>query len=320
MDRAALCDRGRRICRVVSEHWEDGMGDQQAEQKMWAYLGQNKMRLEHMNVDAIIYELRVMAGVIPPLIESEVRAQIVIWRTYNGPPLVPIPSAPPSPTESKLNDLIKKASAAIEGVDIKYRNGRVHISVTGVTADRSWGKANPLTLSGGVGVGGPKVGMEKGATKVSVGAGWDKTLKVETEVGKFHFSGELEPGFKNGSLTGVKRWELKVSYPEDITIPDMSKFGKVFSEGADAMQDIASEAGTFENLNDIPRITKAISPHVKPVKEAIEGVVGIAKAKPSAKPKVSFGVTFGSLELMPGQEARSFPSGFQGQGVLTVQF
>lgn len=248
-----------------------------------AYLEKNKQRLRMLSVDFIVWEVRLFVLDASLLLDSELRATVAIWRSLNGP-LYPLPIPTPSTAaESKLIEAVKKGvTTVIEGVDLKHGAGKVNISVSGLTAE-----------------------LKQGDNRLAAGVSWGGALGVEAETGNFHLSGELS----------AERWELKLSYPEDTAIPDLSKLGKVFGEGEGAMRKIIGATAGFRTLQDVSRIKEAIKPHLQPVKDAVEAVKGIAKAPAT---RVSVGIGLGSPEPLPG--STGIPRGVQGQVVLTVRF
>jgi hypothetical protein len=124
--------------------------------------------------------------------------------------------------------------------------------------------------------------------------------------GDFHLSGELSSD----------RWQIKLSYPDDTSIPDLSTLGKVFGEGEAALRKIIGATAGFRGLSDVPRIKEAVAPLMQPVKDAFEAVQAIAKAPP--KGGVSLGVSVGSPDPLP--EQAGIPRGVQGQITLTIRF
>jgi len=256
----------------------------EAYQKVQSYLALNKKRLQSQNVDMLVWELRTFVPGIDVLLDSDLRAAASIWRSINGP-LFPLPTTPP-PTmpENKLIESVKNAlTTVVQGVDLKRGDGKINISVTGVTAE-----------------------LSKGNGKASVGVSWGGTLAVEAKKGDFHFAGELSSD----------RWQITLSYPEDTAIPDLSKLGKIFGEGEKALRGIVSATSEFKSLNDTSRVKEALAPHMLPVSEAVGAAKGIAKAPP--KGGVSLGLTFGSPDPIPG--GTGMPRGIQGQVVLTLRF
>lgn len=257
---------------------------QEAQLRVQGYLERNKQRLRMLGVDFIVWEVRLSVPGVSILLDSELRATVAIWRSLNGP-LYPSPlPAPPTVAESKLIEAVKKGvTTVIEGVDIKHGAGKINLGVSGLTAE-----------------------LKKGDIRLATGVSWGGALSVEAETGNFHLSGELS----------AERWEIKLSYPEDTAIPDLSKLGKVFGEGEAAMRQIIGATASFSTLNDVSRIQTAIKPHLQPVKDAVEAVKGIAKAPPARR--ASVGISLGSPD--PGPAVTGIPRGIQGQVTLTIRF
>lgn len=255
-----------------------------AVQNVLAYLQRNKVRLQTLPVDLIVWEVEQFVTQAASLPDNELRAHVAIWRSLNGP-LYPLPlSSPPTIADSKLIQSVKRAvTTVIEGVDVKHGMGTVNIGVTGLTAE-----------------------LNKGDSRASIGVSWSGTLAVETQKGKFHFAGELSS----------ERWELKLSFPDDTVIPDLSRVGKIFSEGEKGMREVLRATSTFRNLNDVARIKEAVKPHMRPIEEAVDAAKAIAKAP--AKGGVNVGVSIGSPDPLPGQTG--MPSGVQAQVTLTLRF
>ncbi|MCP5424133.1 MAG: hypothetical protein H6970_03590 [Gammaproteobacteria bacterium] len=246
------------------------------------YLDRNKARLQWMTVDFILWEARLFVPNLTLIPDSELRLIVAVWRSLNGP-MYPMPVSPPqSPADSKIIEAAKKGlSTVIEGVDIKHGAGKINISVTGLTAE-----------------------LKKGDARLAAGVSWGGTLGLEAEAGDFHLTGELSS----------ERWSVTLSYPEDTSIPDLTRLGKVFGEGESAMRKVIGATAGFRNLNDISRVKESIKPQLQPLKDAVEAVKGIAKAKTGP----SFGITFGSPDPLPGETG--IPRGIQGQAVLTWRF
>jgi hypothetical protein len=258
----------------------------QARLLVQAYLAQNKQRFQFMSTDYIMTDVRLFVAGASPLLDSELRATVAIWRSLNCPIVLPPTPTPIQPNSgvTKLADAVKKGiTTVIDGVDIKYTDGKINIGVSGATAE-----------------------LKKGDTTLTAGVSWGGTLSVEAEKGDFHFAGELSND----------HWQIKLSYPEDTAIPDLSTLGKVFGEGEAAMRKMIGSTSKIKSLTDINGIKDAISPNLKPVKDAMEAVEGIAKAPPPGK--VSFGLSIGSPDPLPGQN--SISPGVQVQATLTIRF
>jgi hypothetical protein len=266
------------------------MDHAQASQAVDDYLAKNGW-MSGMSVDFIVMNVNIFVPTAAKaLLPSEVRAKVVGWRSTHGPifPSAASGASPPSTQlpaspDGKLVEAVKKAiSTVTDGVDIKHGNGKVNIGVGGLTAE-----------------------LKKGDATLSAGVSWGGTLSVETEKADFHFSGELSSN----------RWEIKLTYPEDAAVPDLSTLGKVFGEGEKAMRNIISATASFKSLGDAGRIKDAISPQIQPVKDAVEAVQGIAKVPLK---KVDFGVSIGSPDPAPGQNG--MPPGVQFKATVTVRF
>jgi hypothetical protein len=256
----------------------------EAYQAIDAYLAKNKTRLQVMDVDSIVWEVRLAVPKVTLLADNEVRATVAIWRSLNGPLYPMLMTPPPTNSESKLIEAVKAGvTTVIEGVKIKKGVGTLNITVTGVTAE-----------------------LKKGDLALSAGVSWGGTLGVEADAGPFHFSGELSS----------ERWAINLSFPDDTSIPDLSKLGKVFGDGEAGLRKIIGATTSFRGLNDIARIKDAIHPYMQPVKDAVDAVQSIAKAPP--KGGVSLGLSFGSPDPTPGQSG--MPRGIQGQVTLTIRF
>jgi hypothetical protein len=275
---------------------EDGnMTKDQARSVVNDFLDKNKW-LQGMSVDFVASNVHIFVPVAAAaLSESELRLTIAVWQSLHGAilPATP-PSAPPSTQlpaspDSKLVDAVKKAITTVtDGVDIKHNNGKINLGVGGATAE-----------------------LKKGNSKVSAGISWAGTLSVETEKADFHFSGELSS----------TRWEIKLSYPEDDAVPNLTTLGDLFGKGEKAMQNIVSAVGSFKDLNDINAIKNAISPNIQPVKDAVEAVQGIAKASPKKRWNVGISVGSPDPNQVPGTPPPSnIPPGVEVKATLTLFF
>jgi hypothetical protein len=258
---------------------------EEARQNIQLYLERNKLRLILMSVSYIVIEVRSVVPGARNLSESEVSSLVAVWMSVYGPRISQGSITPPHPAsdDGRLLESVKNAvSSVIEGVDIQRGAGKINISVSGLTAE-----------------------LKKGDRSLSIGRSWGGTLGVEVNSGDFHLSGELSS----------ERWEIKLTYPGDTSIPDMSRVGKIFGEGEKAMRGIIKATDGFQSLSDIPKITEAVKPHLQPVKDAVEAVKGIAKAPARG---VSFGFSLGSPDPFPEQSG--IPKGVQGTVTLTIRF
>jgi hypothetical protein len=248
---------------------------QEATLRVQAYLEKHKKRLNILPVDNIVSDIRIFGPDTSQLLDSELRATVSIWLAINQAPYT-LPVQPKlTLPDSKVIDAVKKGvTTLIEGVDIYRGDGKINISVTGLTAE-----------------------LTKGDARIATGVSWGGTLGLEAQKGDFHFTGELSS----------EHWQIKLSYPQDTSVPDLSKLGKVFGEGERAMRGIVGATSSLRSLSDAGRVKDAIKPHVQGVTDAVDAVKGIAKAPTKA---VSFGFSLGSPNPMPGETG--MPRGVQG--------
>ena len=253
-----------------------------ADVHLWLF--KNKDRLKYLSIDQIMAEALMYVHNAALLPTVDLRVIIAIWAPLNLVTLPPVgPPRLPS-VNSKLIDTVKDAiGLVIDGVPIVTRgDGKISIGVQGLTAE-----------------------LKNGDKSLAVGVSLSRALSVEAKSGDFRLNAELSSN----------KWELKFTYPEENEIPDMSKLGKVFSEGGKAVVGIYGAAGQFGNLSDIPKVKAAVEPFIKPAKDAVAAVKGIAKAKPG---RLNFGFSIGSPDPMPGQQ--NISPGVQVVGVITLTF
>jgi len=80
------------------------------------------------------------------------------------------------------------------------------------------------------------------------------------------------------------------------------------------MRGLLDAASGFRDFNDIPKVTKAVSPHVQPVKEAVDALVKTAKA-----PHISAGVKLEGPMSGAGTQPGS-SSGIAVTATVTIRF
>src|SRR3546814_17027003 len=76
---------------------------------------------------------------------------------------------------------------------------------------------------------------------------------------------------------------------------DISALAGIFGNGATALTAIARETATFRNIDQIPDIADRVSPHMAPVRRAIDAASRVARAPLG----VSFGVEVGGPTRSP---------------------
>ena len=256
---------------------------QKAKSDLWMWLAQNKGAVAVLNMDMLVMQAKYGAGAAI-LTDAEIRSTIRDWMFLNNvktPLLTPsTDEAADGPIKAAVKNEVKSVTDPVT-VDRRVK-GKVSIGIGGLTGE-----------------------LTKGSGSVGLTLGWGGKLQLDAAAGEFHFSGELSKD----------RWQVTLSYPDDTTVPNLTTLGKVFGEAEKAARDIAKASATFNNVNDISRIKGQLQPNLKPVKDAIEAVQGIAKAS-TGKPNIS--LQFGSPDPQPGQTG--MPGGIQGQVVLTWVF
>jgi len=255
----------------------------QAPVRRW--LGANTSRLRLATLGEIVVLARREVPQAGRLADAEIQSLAREWASREGftnPPGPVQPPARPGPSP-QIPDAVRRAfSIAVEGVDVAcFPNGRVNIAVSGATA-------------------------QLGASTLSVG--WGGSLGIELPAQGFHLSGKLSKD----------RWEVTLSIPGGSSMPDLSQLADVFQRAERAVRGIVAATAEFQNLDDVAAVQAAISPHIKPVKEAVDVLQAIAGA-----PQVSVGITAGGPvaegERAPGTAAEA-PEGVSITATLTIRF
>lgn len=208
------------------------------------------------------------------------------WAGSAGVTLAPEP-IPPAPAGPSIAD-----SSIVSTV-----KGAVETIVDGVGVERAHGYAK-------IKVGGPTVGLRGKGFEASGSVSWSGGFAVETAYRGLHFSGSLE----------ADKWEMSLTFPGEDFTPDLTRLADVFGKGEKAMRAILVEASGFEHPADIPEIAKSVSPHLDPVKQAVQAARGAAASKGG----VSFGIEASGPGPIP--EPSGGPAGVKVQGVLTIRF
>jgi hypothetical protein len=271
------------------------------EERIVKYLVDHKAKLEYTTMEMVIKDVKfVVFYNMSKMTDEEIRKVVSLWATTNAigwlvrQPIVgvgsgtPLPGGPPppvpSPGNSEFVDAVQKVIANInKGVVVGKEGANIKIGVKGPTAN-----------------------LKSGDSAVSVGITWTGTLLLDAESGPFHFSGTLSKD----------EWEITLSFPQDTYIPDKSSLGKVFKEGETAIGRLADATRSFNNVNDINKVSALIKPHAAALEKAVEAANGLAKADKKGGP--SFGFKLGSPEPGPGEQG--MPKGVQGTLVFTYRF
>lgn len=215
------------------------------------WLATNTNRLRLLTMDELVAQVRRHVVEAGRLGNVEIENLVHEWATAQNItiPVIPVPSAGPG-LSIQFPDAVKKAfSILVDGVDVApLPGGRLNISAKGATAK-----------------------LKRG----DISLGWTGSLGIDIPMERFQLAGTVDK----------EKWELTLSIPGESSVPDLSKLTDVFRKAETAMREMVEASSGFKNLNDIPKVTKAISPHVEPVKGAVDALVQTAKA-----PSVSAGV------------------------------
>ncbi len=190
------------------------------------------------------------------------------------------PASGPSFSDSALADAVRRVLSIPTSIEVQRPHGRAEIALSGATVE-----------------------LTSGADRVGGSISWGGTLGIFTEVRGVRFSGSLS----------AERWSMSLSFPSGPQPPNLAELGEIFRQGESSFRAIAAEARSFVNLGDTSAVTDAISPHLAPVKRAIDAARGISAA---SERRVSFGVSAGGPAVSPGAE----DPGFQINATLTVRF
>jgi hypothetical protein len=174
--------------------------------------------------------------------------------------------------------------------------GRLSSIPTSIVIERPHGRTE-------IGLSGATVELMGGGARVGGSISWGGTMGLSTELGGIRFAGSLS----------AERWSMTVTLPPGTPIPDVGRLGAIFSEGEEGLRGIARETASFSSLREVSALADAISPHLDPVKRAIDAARGIAEAR---ERRVSVGITAGGPALSP---AAADP-GLEIRATLTIRF
>src|SRR5262249_4041657 len=157
---------------------------------------------------------------------------------------------PPTGPDDKIKKAVQDAvTTDTKDVDVKRDGKRITIGLSGVTGELTKGLS---TSSLTVGPGGVTVKSEKPGGTVSAGVSWGGTLSVAGSKGNFYLTTSLSKD----------KWEVKLSYPSDTPIPDLSKLGQVFGEGEKSLREVVRTTSGISDLKDVRQKIDVISPQV----------------------------------------------------------
>jgi hypothetical protein len=222
----------------------------------------------------------------------QVEAAIREWTTLRG---VVLPRLSLFPTAG-VSEIPRAPSRSLADSDLVSALQRLSSIPTSIVIERPHGRTE-------IGVSGATVELIGGGARVGGSISWGGTMGVFTEIGGIRFAGTLS----------AERWSMTVTLPPGTPVPDASRLGEIFREGEEGLRAIARQTGGLSSLDEVSTVVDAVSPHLEPVKRAIDAARGIAEAR---ERRVSLGITAGGPALTP---AASDP-GFQVSATLTIRF
>ncbi len=267
-----------------------------------AYLSTQRSRIESSTVDNVVKDVKlsVFYG-MSPISDADIRTIVVQWATFNAVGLLtkqgdpdpssnpgtPSPGPAPTNSDSDFKDAVNQAIKIAHSIPILVQDvkipGNIKVSVTGATKS-----------------------LKSPAGEVGISVSWTGTVKLNVDSGPFHFEGSVSDS----------SWGLTLSMPRKTYVPDMSKYGQVFSKGLTAAGQIVDATRSFNNISDVKNVVSLITPHVSDAVTAVQEVSAIAKTPTEGG--ASFGFSVGSPTPGPGETG--IPGGVQFQVVFTYVF
>lgn len=254
----------------------------QNEAPVRSWLAANTDRLRLLTMDDLVAQVRTNVAQASRLADVEVQSLVNEWAAAQG---ITIPVVPPvltglaGPT-IKIPDTVKKAfSIAVDGVDlVPLPGGRLNISAKGATAK-----------------------LTRGDIRLS----WGGSLGIDIPIEGFQLAGTLDKD----------HWELTLSTPGGSSMPDLTKLADVFTKGETALRGIIKSTTRFGKLDDVAKIKDAVTPHIGPIKEAVQTLVDIAKA-----PTVSGGISLRGPTRAGERPVDTSPAGITISATITIRF
>jgi hypothetical protein len=156
--------------------------------------------------------------------------------------------------------------------------------------------------SAGITISGATATVSKGDAKVTVTAGWNRSLELKTAISGMTFAAKIDPANDNWSMT----------FTIGRQSPNLSDVANVFQQGESAIRGVLSNANKVDFTNP-GKTVQTFTPYLAPIKAAIDAAGKIAAQRPG---DISFGVSLkGGL---PGAPAGT--GGVTGMALFTVIF
>jgi len=250
------------------------IAENEAPVRYWLTTNTNRLRL--LTMDEFVVQVRRNISQASRLADVEIQGLVRDWAAAQNITIPVIPVAGPAKPSIQIPDAVKKAfSIPIDGVNlVNLPGGRLNISASGATARLSRGD---IHLS------------------------WGGSLGIDIPMEGFQLAGKLD---KN-------RWEITLATPGASSVPDLSKLAEVFQKAETALRGMIATTAGFSKLNNVSEITAAVSPHVGPLKEAVQTLVDL-----SDMPSVSAGISLSAP--MRGSETPGGSAGGSSTGGITL--
>ncbi len=306
----------------------------ESERPIRAWLDENEARVRGLSLAAATAEvLRNVPGAADQGAGS-VASTIQHWARERGitlPSLSIVPhaadagatAAPRQAGDSELVSAVRGAIRAVsEGVKVERGPAFVRLSASGATAGlRHSGARTTATVTPTCGVRGriesqegfaevTERGVTVGATapgvRVTTGVTWSGDLRFATSIRNFNLSMSLS----------AERWLMQLTFPTGQMPADLSTLGAVFGAGESALRASLVEVSGFRSIDEIPDLAARISPHVAPVRRAVETATRIARTPPG----ISFGIRAEGPTRGAGPGGGPNPAASRVFGVLTIRF
>lgn len=251
------------------------------------WLSDNLGSLRLSSLGQIISRLRREVPEAARLGNAELESLIQDSAHLGGFVILPdmMPEARQTRPSVAIPEAVKRAfSIATNGVNlVQFPNGRINVSVSGVTAHLAGGRLN---------------------------VGWAGSVGFEIPVEGFHLGGRLSSN----------SWELTLSLPGESSVPDLNKLADVFRKAEAAMQHMVRDTTDLPDLTNVAAVRAAIEPNISPVKEAVEALKNIAE---SAESPISVGIAASGpmpgREAGAGSD-RNTPQGVSITATVTFRF
>lgn len=243
------------------------------------WLAANTNRLRLMTMDELVAQVRGNVATAGWLADAEIQSLAREWAAAQNITIPVVPGAAPAGPAVQIPDAVKKAfSIPIDGVDIvTLPGGRLNISAKGATAKLS---------------------------RADINLGWGGSLGIDIPLEGFQLAGKLDKD----------RWEITLATPGASSVPDLAKLADVFQRGEVALRGMIATTANLNKLDNVSQITAAVTPHIGPLKEAVQTLADLTDM-----PSVSGGISLGG-SMRGGETPGGSPGGITLSASLTIRF